>query len=145
MNLAFLYQTFRSIPSILTRAPSECTTTPQVTPFASWSRLRQESHRLAYLRSPAPAHRPLKGGHQTDADVLGRGQAMQQVHRPHQVHGDDSPVILEHLGKMSDWAAQRPVAKDVALLGACLRVEGMPVLPAGVPVRSWPAVRPERR
>lgn len=60
-----------------------------------------------------------------------RWQAMQQMHRPHQVHGDDSPVILEHFCKMSDWAAQRPVAEDIVLLVARLWIKRMQIFPAG--------------
>jgi hypothetical protein len=49
-----------------------------------------------------------------NADVLRGGQVLQQVHQPYQVHRYNSLLILEHLGKMSDGAAQRSVAEDVA-------------------------------
>ena len=54
---------------------------------------------------------------------------MQQVHRTHQVHSDDSLLILEDLGKMSDGTAQRPVAKYVAFLEASFRIEEVLILP----------------
>ena len=53
------------------------------------------------------------------------------MHRPHQVHRGDSSIVLENSGKMSDGAAQRPVAGDVCLFQPRLRVEGVQVLSAG--------------
>jgi len=93
--------------------------------------LRQKAHRLSHIRPPAPADQPLEGGHQADADILRGGQALEQMHRPHQVYGDYSLIRLEDTGKMGDGTAQWPVAEDVALLELCRRIEGMQILPAG--------------
>ena len=46
------------------------------------------------------------------------------------MHRGDSPVILEDFGKMSDGAAQRPVAKYVAFLEASVRIEEVLILPS---------------
>jgi len=78
--------------------------------------LGQKAHRLAHLRPLAPAHHALEGGHQADADVFRRGQTVQEVHRPHRMHRDDSLLVLEHFSKMCDGAAQRPVAEDVVFI-----------------------------
>lgn len=40
------------------------------------------------------------------------------MHGPCQMHVDDSLLIFKHFGKMSDGAAQRPIAKDVAFIEA---------------------------
>jgi|WetSurMetagenome_2_1015567.scaffolds.fasta_scaffold00641_23 hypothetical protein len=107
--------------------------------------LGQESHRLPNLRPPATAHRPLKGSHQADADVLGRWKALQQVHRPDQVHGYYPLPAFENFRKMGDRAAQRPVSEDVALFQPRFRIEGVKVLPAGwlIPQRGQGKVRPQ--
>ncbi|OPY49581.1 MAG: hypothetical protein A4E49_03091 [Methanosaeta sp. PtaU1.Bin112] len=107
--------------------------------------LGQKPHRLPDLRPSATADSPLKGSHQTDADVLGSGKALQQMHRPDQVHGDYPLSALENPGKMSDRAAQRPVSEDVALFQPCFRIEGVQILPAGglSNQRSQGKVRPQ--
>ena len=71
---------------------------------------------------------PRNGCH-ADADVLRGRQTLQHVHRSHQMHSDNSLVVLEDFGKMSDGAAQRPVAKYVAFLEASFGIEGVLILP----------------
>ena len=44
------------------------------------------------------------------------------------MHRDNSLAVLEHLGKMSDGTAQRPVAEDVAFLELRLGIEEVLIL-----------------
>jgi len=83
--------------------------------------------------SPTSGFLPLltvpRNGRHADADVLRGRQTLQHVHRSHLMHSGNSAVVLEDFGKMSDGAAQRPVAKYVAFLEASFGIEGVLILP----------------
>ncbi|MDD4448184.1 MAG: hypothetical protein PHN61_10960 [Methanothrix sp.] len=53
------------------------------------------------------------------------------MHRPDQMHGNDSLLVLEDPGKIGDRATQLPAAADLSLFQPNLGIEGMQIIPAG--------------